>query len=81
MNNEIRKEEGGADSEVCQTSLKKLNRVIRKLNESYGEEDVLISYEFIVMNLFPDIYQNTKDFMTKKYIEGYKKGVEDSKKI
>lgn len=37
-------------------------------------EDIDISFEYVIGSLFPKSYQNIKDLLTERYIEGYNEG-------
>ncbi|MBR4155381.1 MAG: hypothetical protein IKU01_01580 [Bacteroidales bacterium] len=57
----------------------KLGRLVELVNRlerdgiDFEEE---ISFEFLIANCFPLIYENIKSEMTKKYIEGFKAGLQ-----
>lgn len=58
-------------------SLPKLRTILKHL-ENVSGKDADVSFEFLIMSCFPTCYENIKDAMTKKYIEGYKAGKESN---
>lgn len=56
-------------------SFGRLKNLVDHLERDSIKEDEEISFEFVVANCFPLIYDNIKQEMTKKYIEGFSEGV------
>ena len=56
-------------------SFGRLKNLVDHLERDKIKEDEEISFEFVVANCFPLIYDNIKQEMTKKYIEGFSEGV------
>lgn len=56
--------------------LDKLEKIIKNIKDSSTLEskDIDLSFEFICASLFPDVFNNIKNVMTKQYIEGYESG-------
>lgn len=60
---------------VYLTDLEKLAKRIRK---DIGEDDVEISFEFVIANLFPTSWNNIQTALSQQYTLGYIQGTKDA---
>lgn len=56
--------------------LGKLKNMVDQLEKGGIDLSEEISFEFLVASCFPSIYDNIKAEMTKRYIEGFERGLE-----
>lgn len=51
-----------------------LERLIQKVRKVTGEEEVEISFEFIIASLFPTSWNNIQKALSHQYTQGYIQG-------
>jgi hypothetical protein len=54
--------------------LSDLERLVKKSRSVVGEEDVEISFEFIIASLFPTSWKNIQAELSRQYTKGYIQG-------
>ena len=54
--------------------LSDLERLVKKSRSIVGEEDVEISFEFIIASLFPTSWKNIQAELSRQYTKGYIQG-------
>lgn len=54
--------------------LSDLERLVKKSHSVVGEEDVEISFEFIIASLFPTSWKNIQAELSRQYTKGYIQG-------
>lgn len=54
--------------------LSDLEKLIKKSRSIVGEEDVEISFEFIIASLFPTSWKNIQADLNRQYTKGYIQG-------
>lgn len=61
------------EESLATVQLSKLKQCIESVEKHYPdrEEDIELTFEFIIGSLFPDVLQNVKEEMTKNYIAGF----------
>ncbi len=59
--------------------LGRLKNIVDRLEKDGINLSEEISFEFLMANCFPSIYDNIKAEMTKRYIEGFERGLEKGK--
>lgn len=47
----------------------------RKMYPDKHDDEILISFEFLIGSFFPDVINNVKDSFTRAYADGYKDGI------
>lgn len=74
------KKESGYVPPTDFTKLSRLRKMVETLNRGAGpQNDMDVSFEYLMASLFPNILNNIRHAMTDNYIAGYKKGLEDAK--
>jgi hypothetical protein len=56
-------------------SFGRLKNLVDRLERDDIKDEEEISFEFVIANCFPLVYDNIKQELTKKYIEGFAEGV------
>ena len=64
--------------EIDKVTLERLKAIVTRLERDGIKPEEEISFEFIMANCFPLIYDNIKAELTKQYIEGFKQGLKKS---
>ena len=54
--------------------LSDLEKLVKKSRSVVGEEDVEISFEFIIASLFPTSWKNIQADLSRQYTKGYIQG-------
>lgn len=57
--------------------LSDLEKITQKVRSVAGEEDVEISFEFIIASLFPTSWKNIQADLNRQYTQGYIQGCID----
>lgn len=65
---------------IDKVKLERLKEIVSKLEKDGIDSMEEISFEFIMANCFPLIYDNIKAEMTKQYIKGFEDGMNKSQK-
>lgn len=55
-----------------QVSLEHLKQIINKIEKV--NKNSMISFEFMIMICFPNVYENILNHMTQSYIQGFEEG-------
>lgn len=59
---------------VPNVHLSDLEKIVQKTHSVVGEEDVEISFEFIIASLFPTSWKNIQADLNRQYTQGYIQG-------
>ena len=72
-NNEITYEiEGENGTRITCTSFSALKKLTERLEKDLQQDaETLLPFEFIIGSLFPNCYNDIKDFATKQFLDGY----------
>lgn len=57
-----------------------LEKLAKKIRSITGEENVEVSFEFIIASLFPTSWKNIQNAMNQQYTRGYIQGRMDKEK-
>ena len=57
-----------------------LEKLAKKIRSVTGEENVEVSFEFIIASLFPTSWKNIQNAMNQQYTRGYIQGRMDKEK-
>lgn len=57
--------------------LSDLEKLVKKIKQVDGENDVEISFEFIIASLFPTSWKNIQADLSRQYTKGYIQGYTD----
>ena len=57
-----------------------LEKLAKKIRSVTGEENVEVSFEFIIASLFPTSWKNIQNAMSQQYTRGYIQGRMDKEK-
>ena len=55
-----------------QVSLEHLKQIVNNIEKT--NKNAMISFEFIIMSCFPNVYENILNHMTQSYIQGFEDG-------
>lgn len=55
-----------------------LEKLASKIRQVTGEENVEVSFEFIIASLFPTSWQNIQEALNQQYTQGYIQGYKDA---
>lgn len=59
---------------VPNVRLSDLEKLVAKVKQVTGQEDIEISFEFIIASLFPTSWQNIQNDLNRQYTKGYIQG-------
>ena len=58
--------------------LSSIEKMVKSIRKNIGEEDIDLSFEFILTAFFPGCWNNIRESLGKQYELGYRAGVKDS---
>ena len=67
------------ETKISEVRLSTLEKIVNDVR-AYTEEDVEITFEFVIASLFPDSWKRIQAELSRQYTLGYIKGTADAEK-
>ena len=66
------------DTNIPNIYVSDLEKLALKIRQVTGEENIEVSFEFVIASLFPTSWQNIQQALSHQYTQGYMQGYKDA---